>query len=110
MDYYTKYKGFTPGPWVAGGVNVFGGTGARTTIANTTCAGSLTRDTDEKNATLIADAPILLEKCRQLESLLCSSKDYVDSVYQEACESARTGELANGAGELLDAIASAIDH
>jgi hypothetical protein len=52
--------GFTPGPWSASGTTVWGSDGgARNTVADTTCCGSLTREQDEANATLIAAAPDL---------------------------------------------------
>ena len=51
---------YTPGPWHAGGITVYGGSGARLTVADTTCSGSMTRAEDEANAQLIAAAPDLL--------------------------------------------------
>ena len=51
----------TSGPWNASGVTVYGGEGARVTVADTTCCGSLTRSEDEGNARFIAAAPDMLE-------------------------------------------------
>lgn len=59
----------TPGPWTAGGTTVYGGSGARTTIASTACCGSLTREEDEANARLIAAAPDLAAVLRAYASL-----------------------------------------
>ena len=54
---------YTPGPWHAGGITVYGGSGARLTVADTTCSGSMTRAEDEANVQLIAAAPDLLAAC-----------------------------------------------
>ena len=57
---------YTPGPWHAGGITVYGGSGARLTVADTTCSGSMTRAEDEANAQLIAAAPDLLNMLRRI--------------------------------------------
>jgi len=54
----------TPGPWTAGGKTVWGGTGARLTICDTTCCGSMTAEEDKANARLIAEAPAMLDALR----------------------------------------------
>jgi len=48
----------TPGPWAVIGVNIYGGRQGlvRDTVANTTCAGSMTRTEDEANASFIVEA------------------------------------------------------
>ena len=63
---------YTPGPWHAGGLTVYGGSGARLTVADTTCCGSMTRAEDEANAQLIAAAPDLLAALDLLTQLATS--------------------------------------
>ena len=47
----------TPTPWAASGVTVYGSDGgARNTVADTTCCGSMTREADEANAAFIVRA------------------------------------------------------
>lgn len=77
---------------------VIGGQGARLTIANCTCCGSLTREEDEANARFIAAAPVVAQALADLS---------------EAVRRIRDGERNGGAFGMLsiadDAAREALD-
>ena len=70
---------YTPGPWHAGGITVYGGSGARLTVADTTCSGSMTRAEDEANAQLIAAAPDLLAALNDLTNAVTAGQHHIDT-------------------------------
>ncbi len=83
----------TPGRWRAAGVTVYCECSgpvllSRLTVADTTCAGSMTREEDEANARLIASAPDLLTGCRlaldYLESDESIQARYLRGILREA--------------------------
>ncbi len=112
---YRKYDGHTPAPWISEmHVNAGGDKGAYYPIetvpgetdgyvARVYAAGKATAGGACADAELIADAPMLLQRCKDLESLLQTTRNTLNAIRGE------TGDDHIAIVRMLNAITRELD-